>query len=118
MGSPGESTSAARERELAQLRVLAEAADAWARWRRSGPGEPTSPEELELLSALDRLEAAGRQSNRNLIVLCSACRRTRDDSDWVALEAFLTRKAALEFTHSLCPDCMAQLYPHHTSEPD
>lgn len=98
--------------------MLAEAADAWARWRRDGSGDSASTEELELLSALDRLEAVGAHSNRYLIVLCSGCRRTRDDSAWVALETFLTRKGGMEFTHGLCPDCMGRLYPNHTAQPE
>lgn len=65
MGPPGESTAADREHELARLRALAEAADAWARWRRQGPNDPASPEEQELLSALDRLESTGEQAVRN-----------------------------------------------------
>jgi hypothetical protein len=117
MGPPGEST-AARERELARLRALADAADAWARWRRGDASGPASCAELELLAALDRLEPQGEGAGRELIVLCSGCRRTRDDSDWIALEAFLTDRAGMEFTHGLCPDCMVRLYPHHTSESD
>lgn len=118
MGRPGESTAAAREQELARLRMLADAATAWARWRRQGATAPASSEELELLSALDRLGSAGDSTDRNLIVLCSGCKRTRDDREWVALETFLAEQARMEFTHGLCPDCMARLYPHQGAEPE
>jgi hypothetical protein len=118
MVPPGESTAADREQELARLRVLAEAANAWARWHRQGSRDPASAEEQELLAALDRLEAAGGHLGRNLLVLCSGCRRTRDDAEWVALEAFLTEKAGLEITHGLCPSCLGRLYPHRPAEPD
>jgi hypothetical protein len=118
MGPPGESTAADREHELAGLRVLAEAADAWARWRRQGSDDPAGPEELKLLAALDRFASAGGQAGRNLLVICSGCRRTRDGTEWVELETFLTETAGIEFTHSLCPNCLGQLYPHHPAEPD
>jgi len=55
VGPSGESTAAAREEELARLRLLAEAAEAWARWRRRGLDTLASAEETELLAALDRL---------------------------------------------------------------
>jgi hypothetical protein len=113
---PGDSTAAAREQELARLRLVADAADAWARWRRQGETEAASPQELELLAALDRLESA--DSPRSLIVLCSGCRRTRDDSAWVPLETYLVEQTPMEFSQGLCPDCMARLYPQHRAEPD
>ena len=115
---PGESTTADREHELKRLRVLAEAADAWARWRRSGAVALASPEEQQLLSALDRLAAAGGRSRRDIVVLCSGCRRARDHARWVELEPFLTEKVAIEFSHGMCPDCMARRYPNHMAEPD
>jgi hypothetical protein len=115
---PGESTAAERERELARLRALAEAAEAWARWRRTDSASSPSPQEEELLAALDQLSEAGRRTGRELLVLCSGCRRTRDDAEWMALETFLSEKSLIEFTHGMCPDCMARLYPRHTSEPD
>jgi hypothetical protein len=118
MAPPGDATTADREHELQCLRALAEAADAWARWRRRGAVAAASPEEQQLLSALDRLGAAGGHSGRHIVVICSACRRARDASQWVALEAFLTERAGIEFSHGMCPDCMARRYPSHMAEPD
>jgi hypothetical protein len=115
MVPPGESTPAARERELARLRVVADAAEAWARWRRSGGPNAPSTEERDLLAALDRLEAAAAR-DRELIVLCSGCRRTRDQDEWVPLEAYLADRTGIEFTHGICPSCLARLYPHHAAD--
>ena len=95
-----------------RLRSLAAAAEAWARWRRGG-SEGQSPEEAELLAALDLLEADD-PAGRTILALCSACRRTRDDDEWLGLEEFLIAKAGMDFSHGLCPDCMERLYPHHT----
>ena len=114
---PGESTSAAREQELARLRLLADAAEAWARWRRRGESSTHSAEERDLLAALDRLQAAPA-ADRELIVLCSGCRRARDDAAWVPLEAYLADRVGMEFTHGICPTCMARLYPRHAGDPN
>jgi hypothetical protein len=113
----GESAAAGRERELARLRALAEAAQTWARWRR-GSVEAESPEEHELLEALDAHQAAGGKEGREQLVLCSGCRRGRDGSDWMALEQLLAEKSSFELTPGMCPDCMARLYPRHLAEPD
>jgi hypothetical protein len=118
MVPPGESTAADRDHELAALRALAEAADAWARWRRQGAGAAASMEESELLAALDRLEVSAGHAPRNLVVICSGCRRARDKAAWVELETFLTEKAGIHLSHSLCPACLGRLYPHEPAEPD
>ena len=118
MVTPGESTAAERKRELAQLRALAAAAEAWARWRRNGSHDSASLEEQELLAALDPSSDAVIDAGRELLVLCSCCRRARDESDWMALETFLAEKSLVELTREMCPDCMARLYPSHTAEPD
>lgn len=112
MRPPHGSTAAAREREFVRLRSLAAAAEAWARWRRVGSAGQ-SPEEADLLAALDRLEADD-QAERPILVLCSACRRTRYGDEWLELEEFLTAKAGMEFSHGLCLDCKERLYPDHT----
>jgi hypothetical protein len=116
MGLPGESTAAERAHELARLRALAEAAEAWARWRREQAGGPASDAESALLAALDRLAESGGHGGRRLLVLCSACRRTRDGTAWVELEDYLTQKAVVEFTHGVCPDCMERLYPPNADQ--
>ncbi|GAB4264399.1 MAG: hypothetical protein Kow0092_16050 [Deferrisomatales bacterium] len=49
---------------------------------------------------------------RGLIPICAACKKIRrDDQAWQALEAYISDRSHAEFTHSLCPDCVAELYP-------
>ncbi len=55
---------------------------------------------------------------KGLLPVCSHCkkvRRTGNDalrqSSWITIEAYLHEHTAAEVTHSICPSCMAELYP-------
>ena len=44
---------------------------------------------------------------RNLLPICSYCKKVRDDHDyWHQVENYLHSYAGIDFTHSVCPDCM------------
>jgi phosphoserine phosphatase RsbU/P len=67
---------------------------------------------LELQDGLaDRvreLEASRAQVRqlRDLLPICSYCRRIRDDDDyWQDLEEYLSRHTAVKFSHGFCPSC-------------
>lgn len=47
-----------------------------------------------------------------LLPICAKCKKIRDDSGyWENLERYLADHTALHISHSICPDCMADLYP-------
>jgi len=47
-----------------------------------------------------------------LIPICAACKRVRDDQGyWQQVEEYLSAHSQIEFSHGLCPECMAKLYP-------
>ena len=47
-----------------------------------------------------------------LIPICAACKKVRDDQGyWQQVEEYVSAHAEVEFSHGLCPDCMAKLYP-------
>jgi hypothetical protein len=47
-----------------------------------------------------------------LIPICSSCKRIRDDKGyWNQLESYIRDHSDAEFTHSICPECQAKLYP-------
>lgn len=47
-----------------------------------------------------------------LIPMCSNCKRVRDDQGfWKQVEEYLSMKTDARFSHSLCPDCLKELYP-------
>jgi hypothetical protein len=49
---------------------------------------------------------------RGLLPICSNCKAVRDDEGlWTQIERYVSRHTDASFTHSLCPDCLRQLYP-------
>ena len=44
--------------------------------------------------------------------ICSYCKKVRDDKGyWRIVEDYMQSHSEAQFSHSICPDCMAQLYP-------
>jgi hypothetical protein len=57
------------------------------------------------------------QTLRNLVPICSNCKSIRDNQkNWHPIEHYLIRHPEAEFTHSICPKCMRELYPDFTEE--
>lgn len=49
---------------------------------------------------------------RGMLPICSGCKKIRDDGGyWRQIEVYIRDHTDAEFSHSLCPDCVAQLYP-------
>jgi len=47
-----------------------------------------------------------------LLPICASCKKIRDDAGyWNQIEAYLRSHAEVEFSHGICPDCFATLYP-------
>ena len=47
-----------------------------------------------------------------LLPICSACHKIRStDNQWHVLEKYISEKTDATFTHSVCPECAARLYP-------
>ncbi len=62
---------------------------------------------LELQEALSQVKTL-----KGLIPICAGCKKIRDDQGyWSGVESYLRRHSAAEFTHSLCPTCIKELYP-------
>ncbi|MCX6120742.1 MAG: response regulator [Ignavibacteriales bacterium] len=48
-----------------------------------------------------------------LLPICASCKKIRDDKGyWNSLEAYLMKHSSAQFTHGICPECMAKLYPN------
>lgn len=48
-----------------------------------------------------------------LLPICASCKKVRDDNGyWSQIDVYLRNRAAVEFTHGICPDCDARLYGH------
>ena len=49
---------------------------------------------------------------RQLLPICSGCKRIRDDdAKWWPLDAYMRAHTNSDFTHTICPDCKDVLYP-------
>jgi CheY-like chemotaxis protein len=61
----------------------------------------------ELKEALDNIKTL-----RGLLPICTGCKNIRnDDGYWIQVESYLKSHSDLNFTHSICPDCVKKLYP-------
>ena len=46
-----------------------------------------------------------------LLPICASCKKVRDDKGyWSQIEVYLRTRAAVEFTHGICPECSERLY--------
>lgn len=63
----------------------------------------------ELRTALNEVEKL-----RELLPICASCKKIRDDKGyWNQIEDYFSRRGNLNFSHTMCPDCMKELYPEY-----
>lgn len=54
---------------------------------------------------------------RGLLPVCASCKKIRDDQGyWEAVDAYIVKQGLGNVSHSLCPDCIRQLYPGFADE--
>lgn len=66
-----------------------------------------------------QLEETLRHAHRleGLLPICAGCKAIRDEEGrWVPVERYVGARSAAEFSHGLCPDCAARLYPEYADE--
>jgi len=69
-----------------------------------------------LISELQRALAKVK-SLSGLLPICAACKKIRDDKGyWNKIEAYIREHSDASFTHSICPECMQELYPDLAAE--
>lgn len=62
---------------------------------------------LQLQNALAEIKTLS-----GLIPICANCKKIRDDEGfWHQVEAYVRERSRADFSHGLCPDCAAKLYP-------
>ena len=78
--------------------------------------------EIEILEKNNALEKAIEQVRQlsGLLPICASCKKIRDDKGyWNEVEGYLREHSEIEFTHSICPDCVRTLYPElENTEPE
>ncbi len=70
--------------------------------------------ELDLEKTIENLQSAlgNIRTLSGLIPICASCKKIRDDKGyWNSVEKYVHEKTSAELTHSICPECMARLYP-------
>ena len=49
---------------------------------------------------------------QGLLPICAWCKRVRDDEGyWDQVEAYLHKYTGIDFTHGICPECLAKMRP-------
>ena len=67
---------------------------------------------IRLNEAHAALEQALTKALAGHIPICAHCKSIRNEEDeWRQLEVYLTTRTGAQFSHSICPDCTAKLYP-------
>jgi PAS domain S-box-containing protein len=62
---------------------------------------------LQLQSAVEHIKTL-----KGIVPICSSCKKIRDDKGyWQQVEAYVTRHTEAQFSHGICPECAARLYP-------
>jgi len=68
----------------------------------------------ELQQTIEQLTRAEKtiETLEGFLPVCSICKAVRDDEgDWHPLENYIERETHAQFSHGLCPKCMAERYP-------
>jgi len=57
-------------------------------------------------------EIAKVKTLKGLLPICANCKKIRDDKGcWHQVEAYIRDHSEVDFSHSICPECMKELYP-------
>ena len=55
----------------------------------------------------------------SLLPICFHCRRVRNEANtWTTVEEYFKEKADIDFSHSLCTECMEELFPEGAGQPE
>jgi CheY-like chemotaxis protein len=75
--------------------------------------------EAERSRLIGELRSALREVKQlqGIIPICARCKKVRDDSGyWQQVEHYISTHSEAEFSHSLCPACIQELYPDLSEE--
>jgi PleD family two-component response regulator len=70
---------------------------------------------VELQEALAEVKALS-----GLLPICTSCKKIRDDEGyWKQIERYIQERSEAQFSHGICPECAAKLYPdYYPADPD
>jgi PAS domain S-box-containing protein len=68
-------------------------------------------EREHLITGLQQAQLSIR-TLEGILPICASCKKIRDEQDnWIQVESYVTRRTNAAFTHSICPECVKELYP-------
>jgi ligand-binding sensor domain-containing protein len=71
--------------------------------------------EIELRRRVDEA-VAQIKTLRGLLPICASCKKIRDDGGyWNQMETYFSAHSDLDFSHSVCPECLERLYPDYVA---
>lgn len=51
---------------------------------------------------------------KSMLPICSCCKKIRDDQGyWHQVENYISEHSGIDFSHSMCPDCVGKMYPEY-----
>ncbi|MHB8809042.1 MAG: two-CW domain-containing protein [Desulfobulbaceae bacterium] len=69
--------------------------------------------DLQLEQDKLRIALSEIKTLRGLIPICASCKKIRDDKGvWNQIECYIRDHSEAEFSHGICPECAAKLYPN------
>ena len=79
----------------------------WRRWQEARRlGNRLAVKNDELNQAMAEIKTL-----RGIVPICSACKKIRDDKGfWQQVDTYMESRSDLQFSHSMCPDCMEAFY--------
>jgi PAS domain S-box-containing protein len=102
---------AARRPDGGPLRVAGVLVDIDARKRAEETLRITLAENQRLIAELERALANVR-TLEGLLPICMYCKAIRDDvGAWSSIEAYVTRRSEVSFSHGICPSCFTKNFP-------
>jgi PAS domain S-box-containing protein len=69
---------------------------------------------------LDHMDALSKiKTLSGMLPICSSCKRIRDDAGyWTQIETYINEHSEAEFSHGMCPECAAKMYPEYYIKDD
>jgi PAS domain S-box-containing protein len=67
-------------------------------------------ERKEAQEALKKAQEAEIQKLRELLPICSYCKKIRNDRNyWEQIESYMSHHSNIQFSHGICPECSAKV---------
>lgn len=76
---------------------------------------------IERQKLLTQIETSRKEIKalQGFLPICASCKKIRDDKGyWTQIEAYISERSDVIFSHGLCLDCFKLLYPNLKAPPD